>query len=106
MSSYLRPAATMLLLLTFITGAAYPALVTLIAQTLFAEQSNGSVIKTANGDAVGSKLIGKASANRNTFGAGRRPPRLILTMPPPPVAQTWGRPIRRWPTPSPPASRP
>lgn len=34
MSSYLRPAATMLLLLTFITGAAYPALVTLIAQTL------------------------------------------------------------------------
>ncbi|BBL57260.1 potassium-transporting ATPase subunit KdpC [Methylomonas koyamae] len=67
MSSYLRPAATMLLLLTFITGAAYPALVTLIAQTLFAEQSNGSVIKTANGDAVGSKLIGQSFSEPEYF---------------------------------------
>ncbi|WNB76856.1 potassium-transporting ATPase subunit KdpC [Methylomonas koyamae] len=67
MSSYLRPAATMLLLLTLITGAVYPALVTLIAQTLFPEQANGSLIKTANGDAVGSKLIGQSFSDPKYF---------------------------------------
>ena len=60
MSSYLRPAAAMLLLLTLITGAAYPALVTVIAQTLFPEQANGSLIKNASGELVGSELIGQS----------------------------------------------
>jgi len=65
--SCVKPAAIMLLLLTLVAGAVYPALVTLIAQTLFAEQANGSLIKTANGDAVGSKLIGQSFSDPNYF---------------------------------------
>lgn len=67
MSSYLKPAAMMLLLLTLVTGAAYPALVTLLAQTVFPEQANGSLIKNAKGDLVGSELIGQAFNNPKYF---------------------------------------
>ncbi|TPQ27915.1 potassium-transporting ATPase subunit KdpC [Methylomonas koyamae] len=67
MSSYLRPAAVMLLLLTLATGAVYPALVTLVAQTVFAEQANGSLIKTANGEVIGSRLIGQSFSDPNYF---------------------------------------
>lgn len=59
MSSYLRPAAMMLLLLTLVTGVAYPVLVTVIAQALFPDQANGSVIKNAKGEALGSQMIGQ-----------------------------------------------
>jgi potassium-transporting ATPase KdpC subunit len=59
MSTYLKPAAMMLLLLTLVTGAAYPALVTWIAQTVFPEQANGSLIKDGKGQLVGSELIGQ-----------------------------------------------
>ncbi|OAI20201.1 potassium-transporting ATPase subunit C [Methylomonas koyamae] len=67
MSNYLRPAATMLLLLTLATGAAYPALVTFIAQTVLPQQANGSLIKNANGDAVGSHLIGQSFSDPHYF---------------------------------------
>ncbi|WP_150047755.1 potassium-transporting ATPase subunit KdpC [Methylomonas rhizoryzae] len=67
MSNYLRPAALMLLLLTLATGVVYPALVTLVAQTVFAEQANGSLIKNSQGDAVGSKLIGQAFSDPQYF---------------------------------------
>lgn len=67
MSNYLRPAALMLLLLTLATGVVYPALVTLVAQTVFAEQANGSLIKNSQGDAVGSKLIGQSFCDPQYF---------------------------------------
>ncbi|WFP50143.1 potassium-transporting ATPase subunit KdpC [Methylomonas sp. EFPC3] len=67
MSNYLRPAAVMLLLLTLATGAVYPALVTLVAQTVFAEQANGSLIKTAHGEVIGSRLIGQSFSDPNYF---------------------------------------
>lgn len=67
MSSYLRPAATMLLLFTLATGAVYPALVTFIAQILFPEQANGSLIKNSQGDTVGSKLIGQSFSEPKYF---------------------------------------
>ena len=56
---YLWPAFAVLLAMTLITGVAYPALVTAIAQVAFPSQANGSMI-VVDGKAVGSSLIGQA----------------------------------------------
>ena len=58
MLSQLRPALMVLLLLTLVTGVAYPLLVTGIAQTVFPSQSQGSLV-SRDGKVVGSRLIGQ-----------------------------------------------
>jgi K+-transporting ATPase ATPase C chain len=58
MLAALRPAIVSLVLLSALTGLAYPALVTLIAQVVFPHQANGSLI-VKDGKAVGSALIGQ-----------------------------------------------
>ena len=58
MLSQLRPALMILLLLTLVTGVAYPLLVTGIAQVVFPSQANGSLI-VKDGKIVGSQLIGQ-----------------------------------------------
>jgi K+-transporting ATPase ATPase C chain len=63
MRSFLRhqlyPAFALLLALTLITGIAYPAAITAIAQVAFPNQANGSMI-VVDGKTVGSSLIGQA----------------------------------------------
>lgn len=66
MSSLIRPAIVLLVILTVITGVAYPLLVTGIAQVAFPAQANGSVIDE-NGHAVGSRLIGQSFSDPKYF---------------------------------------
>ncbi len=58
MIAQLRPAVLLLLLMTAITGVIYPLAITLIAQTVFPSQANGSLI-VKEGRVVGSALIGQ-----------------------------------------------
>jgi K+-transporting ATPase ATPase C chain len=58
MKNLLRPAISLLLVMMLITGVIYPAAVTLLAQLLFHDTANGSVI-SRNGHAMGSHLIGQ-----------------------------------------------
>jgi K+-transporting ATPase ATPase C chain len=57
MSTMIRPALSLLLLMTLITGVAYPLVVTGIAQAAFPDQANGSLIRDADGKVRGSSLI-------------------------------------------------
>jgi K+-transporting ATPase ATPase C chain len=67
MSTYLKPAFMMLLLLTLLTGVIYPAVVTVVSQLLFAEQANGSLIKNDQEQVIGSALIGQSFSEPKYF---------------------------------------
>ena len=58
MRAHLRPALVSLALLSVVTGLAYPAIVTVVAQLIFPRQANGSLI-VKDGQAIGSSLIGQ-----------------------------------------------
>ncbi len=66
MVRHVRPALTILLLMTLITGGLYPLAVTGIGQALFPSRVNGSIIER-NGKAVGSALIGQAFVSPKYF---------------------------------------
>jgi len=66
MASLLRPSLVLLLLLTLLTGGAYPALVTGLAQALFPRQAGGSLL-VRGGRTVGSELVGQAFADPGHF---------------------------------------
>ncbi|ALM86528.1 potassium-transporting ATPase subunit KdpC [Bordetella sp. N] len=65
-ASLLRPALTVFLALTVITGIIYPYATTGAAQAIFPYQSHGSMLQ-ANGKPVGSDLIGQPFASPRYF---------------------------------------
>jgi len=66
MNTQLRPALTLFVLLSLITGLAYPLAVTGIAQAVFPSQANGSLV-VRDGKPVGSALIGQAFSEPGHF---------------------------------------
>ena len=66
MLTLIRNAFVMLLLMTVLTGAAYPLVATGLAQAIFPAQSNGSLVMK-DGKAVGSSLIGQSFTEPKYF---------------------------------------
>lgn len=56
-----RPAIVSMLLFSVLLGGAYPAIVTAAGGALFPAQAEGSFMKNAAGEVVGSKLIGQVT---------------------------------------------
>ncbi|TCW80603.1 potassium-transporting ATPase subunit C [Burkholderia sp. SRS-46] len=59
MKALIRPLVVIFVVLTAVTGLAYPAVMTLVGQVAFPSQANGSLIER-DGKVVGSALIGQS----------------------------------------------
>ncbi|HEX4585606.1 MAG TPA: potassium-transporting ATPase subunit KdpC [Burkholderiaceae bacterium] len=66
MNQVLRPALSLFIALTVLTGLAYPLLITGAAQVLFPYQAGGSLIER-DGKPVGSRLIGQNFSDPKYF---------------------------------------
>ena len=66
MKTLVRPAVTLVILLSIITGLIYPLFVTGISQALFPAQAAGSLIER-DGKRVGSRLIGQTFTDPKYF---------------------------------------
>jgi K+-transporting ATPase ATPase C chain len=62
----LKAGFLMMVVMTVLTGFAYPAVVTLIGQVLFRDQANGSLM-TRDGHVIGSRLIGQGFSKPEYF---------------------------------------
>ena len=67
MLQHLRPALVLLVVLTAITGLAYPLSMTGLAGLLFPRQAEGSLILGKDGKPIGSELIGQSFSSDRYF---------------------------------------
>jgi potassium-transporting ATPase KdpC subunit len=67
MLAQIRPALMILVVMTLLTGLAYPLAVTGIAQAIFPEQASGSLVRGADGQVIGSALIGQTFTSDRYF---------------------------------------
>lgn len=67
MRRQLFPALMMMVVFTVITGLIYPLVVTGIAQGLFNDKADGSLVENAAGEVVGSSLIGQSFSEPEYF---------------------------------------
>lgn len=65
--SGLRSALVLTLLFAALLGLAYPALITGIGQLVFPWQANGSILRDARGQVIGSAIIGQQFAGPGYF---------------------------------------
>jgi len=66
MKNLLRPAVSLFVLLTIVTGLVYPAIVTGVAGIAFPDQAQGSLVRR-DGQVVGSMLIGQSFTDPKHF---------------------------------------
>jgi len=67
MTKNLITAILMTIVTTVLLGLIYPLVVTGLAQVVFPDQANGSLIKSADGTLIGSRLIGQPFSSRGYF---------------------------------------
>lgn len=67
MRRQLLPAIRMMIVLTVLLGLVYPLVVLGVSQGLFKDKANGSPVTGANGQVVGSSLIGQTFAGETYF---------------------------------------
>lgn len=87
MTNALRPAVVLFVVLSLITGVAYPLAVTAAGQIMFPVQANGSFLRDGSGQVIGSRLIGQEFAPTTLDGAA------------PAAKWFWGRPSATGPVP-------
>jgi len=67
MKKDLMTAISMTIVTTVLLGLIYPLAVTVIAQLLFPEQANGSLVRDQSGKVIGSRLIGQPFSSPGYF---------------------------------------
>jgi K+-transporting ATPase ATPase C chain len=67
MNPLLRPALSLFVALTVVTGVVYPFAVTGAARAMFPDQAAGSLLRDADGRAVGSRLVGQGFTDPKYF---------------------------------------
>src|SRR5512143_412147 len=67
MMKEIKTAVLLFIVLTLLTGVFYPAVVTILAQSIFLHQASGSLIMRADGTPVGSALIGQPFSDPKYF---------------------------------------
>lgn len=62
-----RPAIVSIIFFTIVTGMLYPGFITVIAQVIFPDKANGSLITDTDDHVIGSELIGQEFTNPAYF---------------------------------------